>query len=160
MSEDVLRQLLISQIKNRALVYYAIFRELRNEMGEEKAKELMKRAIYKRGLEIGKTLTECGSCDLGEIATAFIQRIVPDQERIFEPKVIKGKGKIEILMQKCPLKDAYEEACLSEEETKTMLEIAGQIDVGTFEGAGFKIVNETWRPGRKGCCHLHIMPAE
>ena len=35
---------------------------------------------------------------------------------------------------------------------------AGEIDKGTFEAAGFKFEPDTWRPGRGGCCHLHIRP--
>ena len=59
-------------------------------------------------------------------------------------------------MGQCPLKEAYQEAGLSEEETAKMLEMAGQVDKGTFEGAGFSFSGETWRPGKEGCWYFHI----
>ena len=49
MSEQDLRNALYASFKNRAMMYYHIFDELRKEMGEEKAAAIMKRAIYKRG---------------------------------------------------------------------------------------------------------------
>jgi hypothetical protein len=45
MSEEKLREALRAQIKNRAMMYYHIFDEIRREIGEEKATEIMKRAI-------------------------------------------------------------------------------------------------------------------
>lgn len=53
MSEERLRRQLDAQVKNRAMMYYHIFQEMAAEIGEEKATEIMKRAIYRRGLEIG-----------------------------------------------------------------------------------------------------------
>ena len=41
---------------NRALMYAAIFGELEEELGTERAAEIMKRAIYKRGIEIGQRI--------------------------------------------------------------------------------------------------------
>jgi hypothetical protein len=45
MSEKKLREALRAQIKNRAMMYYYIFDEIRREIGEEKTTEIMKRAI-------------------------------------------------------------------------------------------------------------------
>ena len=39
---------------NRALMYAAIYEELEDELGADRATEIMKRAIYKRGVEIGE----------------------------------------------------------------------------------------------------------
>ena len=41
-----------------------------------------------------------------------------------------------------------------------MCSIAGRVDNGTFEGAGFTFSADTWQPGRSGCCHLHIRPGK
>ena len=54
--------------------------------------------------------------------------------------------------------DAWQEAGLSDDEVVLMTHIAGRVDNGTFEGAGFRFHADTWRPGRRGCCHLHIRP--
>ena len=41
MSEEILRQQLYAAYKNRGMMYYHIFRELRKEVGDEKAAEIM-----------------------------------------------------------------------------------------------------------------------
>ena len=51
--EARLREQLYGSFKNRALLLRALFDELRNELGEPRAAALMKRAIYRRGTEIG-----------------------------------------------------------------------------------------------------------
>jgi hypothetical protein len=51
---DPLRKELRASFKNRAILYYLIFDELREELGEDLAIRLMKRAIYRRGQQIGK----------------------------------------------------------------------------------------------------------
>jgi hypothetical protein len=38
--------------------------------------------------------------------------------------------------------------------------IAGRIDNGTFEAAGFEFWADTWQPGRDGYCHLHVRPGK
>ena len=155
--EDRLREALRAQIKNRAMMYYYIFDEMRGEVGEEKATDIMKRAIYRRGLEVGKVLSEYAPGDLEGLKDAFLKRVVPDEDKIFRPEVKRcDELGLEITMQHCPLKEAYQEAGLSEEDTVKMLNIAGEVDRGTFEGAGFNISCETWRPGKEGCCSLSI----
>lgn len=159
MAVEKLRALLYGSIKNRAMMYYHIFRELGRELGEEKAAEIMKRAIYARGLEVGKTLAQYAPADLEGLKNAFLDRVVPDGGNMFAPEVLRCDGEeLEIKLRQCPLKDAYREAGLSEQEMETMLQIAAQVDYGTFEGAGFAFAVETWQPGQPGCCHLHIRP--
>jgi len=41
----------------------------------------------------------------------------------------------------------------------TLCRIAGAVDKGLFEGAGFAFRNRTWKPGAKGCCFLSIRRA-
>lgn len=156
MSEELLRERLQAQIKNRAMIYYHIFNELRKEFGEDKAVEILKRAIYKRGIEIGRMLAKYAPGDLKGLKEAFFKQVVPDEE-MYQPKAIRcNEQELEVMMRRCPLKEAYQEAGLSEKEAATMLNIAAQVDYGTFEGAGFRFSAETWQPGRSGCCHLHI----
>ena len=56
--DEKMRQQLVNAIKARALFYYAFYKEFSAEIGPEKTKEIMKRAIYKRGLEIGKQFSQ------------------------------------------------------------------------------------------------------
>ncbi len=159
MAEEKLRELLYGQIKNRAMMYYYIFKELREEFGQERAVQIMKRAIYKRGLDVGKMLAQYAPDDLEGLKNAFITRVVPDDDKMFAPEVLHcNQEELEIKLHLCPLKDAYREAGLSEDEMATMLSIAAQVDYGTFEGAGFAFSAETWQPGKEGCCHMRVRP--
>jgi hypothetical protein len=161
MSDDELKQALIGQMKNRALMYYYIYQEISQELGPQKAAAILKRAIYKRGLEVGKVLAEYGPGDLAGLQKGFMQKVVPHDGSMFAPEIIScDDQELNIKFHRCPLKEAYLEAGLSEEETATMLDIAAQVDYGTFEGAGFSFHADTWQPGRSGCCHLHVKPGK
>jgi hypothetical protein len=158
MTEDNLRKQLYGSFKNRAMMYYHIFNELHKEIGEKKAVEIMKRGIYKRGLEIGRRFNKFAPTDLEGLKNAFLA-FVPDEGRMFDPDVLRCDAEaLEIKMRRCPLKDAWLEAGLSDQQTARMCDIAAVVDNGTFEGAGFAFTAETWNPGQDGCCLLKIKP--
>jgi hypothetical protein len=160
MSEAALRQQLYESYKNRAHLYYLIFEELRGELGAEKAEELMTRAIYKRGLQKGKKYAPYAPQDLEGLKKAFVGGI-PDEGQMFRPEVLRCDGDaLDIKFHGCPLRDAWQEAGLPEEEVARMCRIAARVDNGTFESAGFRFSADTWQPGGEGCCHLHIRPGE
>jgi hypothetical protein len=160
MSEKNLRQQLYAAYKNRAMMYYHIFQELRREIGEDKAAETMKRGIYNRGLEIGKKYVQYSPADLEGLKDAFLAGAA-DQGKMFQPEILRCDAEgLDILMRTCPLKEAYEEAGLSAEEIARMCDIAAEVDYGTFEGAGFRFFADTWKPGEEGCCRLHIRPGK
>ena len=54
MSEEQLRHELVDSFKNRAILYYLIYDEMRRELGPEKAEAILSRAIYRRGAQKGK----------------------------------------------------------------------------------------------------------
>jgi hypothetical protein len=158
MTEDNLRKQLYGSFKNRAMMYYHIFNELHNEIGEKKATEIMKRGIYKRGLEIGRRFKKFAPTDLEGLKNAFLA-FVPDEGRMFDPDVLRCDAEaLEIKMRRCPLKDAWIEAGLNDPQTAKMCNIAAVVDNGTFEGAGFAFSAETWNSGQDGCCLLKIKP--
>ena len=153
-----LRKQLRNAIKPRAMVYHQVYQELIPEVGEKRAKEILKRAIYKRGVAIGQQFRNHAPDDLAGLKESFID-FVPDHGAMFNPRVLSSDDmQLDIHMAQCPLKEAWQEAGLTEETVKTMCEIAGVVDNGTFEGAGFTITGETWKPGETGCCTLHITP--
>jgi hypothetical protein len=154
MSED--NTDLVNAIKSRALFYYAFYKEFSAELGPEKTREIMKRAVYKRGLEIGRAFASFGPSDLEGFKDAFLAVVPPG---IFNPelKACSAAG-IDIDLTSCPLKDAWREAGLSDDEIVILTDIAGAVDKGTFEAAGFSFEPDTWKPGRSGCCSLHIRP--
>ncbi len=160
MSEQNLRKQLYASFKNRAMMYYHIFDALRSEVGEEKAAEIMKRGIHTRGREMGKQFLKHAPSDLEGLKDAFLG-MIPDEGRLFEPKVLRCDGQcVEIKFHRCPLKEAWQEAGLCDDELAKLTEIAASVDYGTFEGAGFTFSAETWKPGREGCCHLTIRPGK
>lgn len=159
MNPDELRRQLRESFKNRAILYYLLFDELRGELGAERAEELMKRAIYRRGRQIGERFSAFAPDDFAGLRDAFVAGI-PDDGRMFEPQVMRcDQQGLDIQLEACPLKQAWEELQLSEEDRVTLCRIAGIIDQGTFEAAGFALTPDTWEPGRSGCCHLHVRTA-
>ena len=65
---------------------------------------------------------------------------------------------LDITLQRCPLKEAWQEAGVADADIAALCRIAGRVDNGTFEAAGFEFSADTWQPGRDGCCHLHVRP--
>ena len=154
--ENTLRSQLWASFKNRAMVYLEVYRVLEEELGAERAAALLKKAIYRRGCEIGRQFERFGPGDLAGLKQAFLD-ILPDDGKVFEPEVIAcDDSRLEIQLRRCPLKEAWQEAGLDAAQVARMCEIAGVVDNGTFEAAGFRLKSETWQPGRSGCCHLFI----
>ena len=157
-NEERLRQELYGAFRNRALLYHHLFDTLRKELGEARAVEVMGRAIYARGTEIGKIFARHAPDGLSGLRDAFVG-VVPDEGRMFAPDVTRCDADgLDIKLQRCPLKDAWREAGLSDADVARLCQIAGRIDNGTFEAAGFEFTADTWQPGREGCCYLHIRP--
>ena len=154
--ENTLRAQLWASFKNRAMVYLEVYRVLEEELGAERAERLLKTAIYRRGCDIGTQFARFAPGDLSGLRDAFMA-FIPDGGRVFDPLVVGcDEEQLEIRLRRCPLKEAWQEAGLSEAEVARMCSIAGVVDNGTFEGAGFALRSETWQPGRDGCCHLFI----
>ena len=126
-----LRGELYAAFKNRALMYWHVFDELRTALGESQASTLMARAIETRGREIGRQFARFAPADLAGLRDAFVVGVA-DAGRMFAPRVERcDAAALDITLQRCPLKEAWQEA---------------------------GIAADTWRPGRDGCCHLHIRP--
>jgi hypothetical protein len=158
MADDRTTKELYAAFKNRAMLYWHFFDEMRREFGEDKAAELMKRAIYRRGLESGRYFVKYAPDNLPGLHDAFV-RSLPDGGRMFAPEVTRcDKGGVDIKFHRCPLKEAWQEAGIGESDMAKLCHIAGRVDNGTFEGAGFAFAADTWQPGDEGCCNLHIRP--
>jgi hypothetical protein len=157
MMEDQLRAQLYDSFKNRALIYYDIYQTLREELGAEQAEEILSRAIYRRGEAKGREkFGRFAPADLAGLEAEFLGGI-PDEGRMFQPEVVHSDTEaLDINFHGCPLRDAWIEAGLPDEDAAALCRIASRIDYGTFEGAGFTFTAETWKPGGEGCCHLHI----
>jgi hypothetical protein len=159
MSEEMLRGQLYDSFKNRAMVYYLIFDELRAEFGPDRAEELLSRAIRRHGeLRGQEKYAQFAPHDLAGLKAAFLDGVA-DDGRMFQPEIVRGDAEgLDIKFHACPLRDAWLEAGLPDEDVATLCRIASQIDEGLFGAAGFDFTADTWQPGGEGCCHLHIRP--
>lgn len=140
---------------NRALVYAAIYDELEAELGADRATELMKRAIYSRGVEIGKGYAEAVAAgDLDEVARLFVAGS-PCEGAFFEPGIAESPegGRVVLSMTACPLAETWSAAGLAPERVDLLCEIAAAVDYGTFEGAGLdlRFLDRQACPGSSAC---------
>jgi hypothetical protein len=161
MSEQQLREQLYDSFKNRALLYCLIFDELRKELGVEQAEAILGRAIYRRGAQRGaQKYARFAPGDLAGLKQAFLGGLA-DEGRLFQPEVLRSDPQgLDIKFHRCPLREAWQEAGLPDQEVATLCRIAARIDDGTFEAAGFGFSSDTWQPGGEGCCCLHIRPGK
>lgn len=159
MSElDDLRGQLTAALKSRALVYSAVYEELISEVGALRAEAILKRAIYKRGAAISPRFAPHAPADFVGLRDSFLD-FVPDHGRLFAPEVRRcDSGGLDIKFHDCPLKNAWVEAGYDDATVATLCRIAGVVDNGTFENAGFQLDAETWTPGETGCCSLSLRP--
>ena len=145
-----------SAFESRALAYAYIYDELETEIGAERATALMKRAIFKRGLEVGKRYREAAQAgDLAHVARLFLEGS-PCDGSLFEPGVeeLTAEGdRLVLRMTGCPLKDAWRDAGYDAEKVDHLCEIAAAVDEGTFEGAGLdlKFLDRQACPGSDTC---------
>ena len=147
---------LVAQIRNRALIYMEMYDVLSAEIGATRAETLLAEAIFQRGLSAGKALAKHAPDDLEGLKNSFLEA-VPGGADLFAPQVLQcDRDHLEVQLHGCPLKDAWREAGLPEDKVATLCRIAGAVDKGLFEGAGFKFENRTWTPGAKGCCFLSV----
>lgn len=140
--------------ENRALMYFHLFDVLSEELGEARATELMKRAIYRRGLEVSRKYREAGEAgDLDEVGRIFCEGS-PCQGALFEPGVEeRGEDAIVLRMTACPLVDTWRAAGAGVGEIDALCSIAAAVDEGTFEGAGLELafLDRLGRSGSDRC---------
>lgn len=144
-----------ASFENRALLYAHILDVLEEELGTSAAAQLMKRAIHRRGLEIGAKYREAAEAgDLAEVGRLFVEGS-PCDGALFEPAVdeVPESGRTVLRMTRCPLVEAWREAGLSPERVDLLCDIAAAVDEGTFEGAGLDLVflDRQACPGSERC---------
>jgi L-2-amino-thiazoline-4-carboxylic acid hydrolase len=158
MSEETLRKQLYDSFANRAQIHHLLFKQLREEIGIERAAELMGKAIYQRGVELAGEYARFAPRDLAGLKESFVGRL-PDDGAMFAPEVVRcAADGLDIKFHRCPLKQAWLDAGLDEKEVAQLCHIAAQVDQGLFTAAGFAFHADTYQPGAEGCCFLHIRP--
>lgn len=126
--------------ENRAYMYAYIYEELVGALGRDEAVDLMKRAIHRRGLEVGKKYRSAvEAANLIEVGSLFCEGS-PSEGALFEPGIEEtSEGRIVLRMTACPLVDAWRRMGLPPAEVDMLCEIAAAVDEGTFEGAGLNL---------------------
>ena len=157
--------------ENRALMYAYLYEELSEELDAEQAADVMKRAIYRRGLEIGQKYRAAGDAgDLAEVARIFCEGS-PCEGALFEPGVEEAPGavadaaptangepagpagRLVLRMTECPLVDAWQAAGYDAAQVDRLCEIASAVDEGTFAAAGLELtfLERKAQPGACRC---------
>lgn len=148
--------------ENRAFMYAYLYEELEESLGKEQAVELMKRAIYRRGLEVGRKYAASAQAgDLAAVGKMFVDGS-PCGGAFFEPGIEElDDGRIVLRMNACPLVGAWRSIGLPAEEIDTLCEIAAAVDEGTFEGAGLDLtfLDRLGIPDSKHCLLELVIPA-
>lgn len=155
-TEKLARELELA-FRNRADLYRLFLDELTAEFGADNAEELMIRTIEKRGREVAEAaFSSFGPNDARAIGEAFLA-VSPDEGRMYPTDVERSDRHIAFKVRRCPLKDAWVAAGVSEEQLTTLCRIAGAFDRGLFETTGVRFDNVTWTPGHgPGCCHITL----
>lgn len=142
--------------RNRADLYRLMLEELTAELGSERAEAVLSRAVARRGGEVAETaFAGFDPRDARSVGEAFLA-VSPDGGRMYPTDVERRADGISFRVKRCPLKDAWCEADLDAATVATLCRIAGEFDRGLFEGIGVRFANETWQPGRDGCCTIHL----
>ena len=142
---------------SRGDLYVEILRALESRLGREEATAAMKEAVNAWGRTLGGAIACHAPAGFDGLLKDFA--MAPDGGETFGTRVERcDDGGLDVQFMRCPLKDAWEAARLPDEEVARLCEIAAEADYGTMDAAGFAVEIETWRPGRQGCCLLHIRP--
>lgn len=143
-----------ASFENRALMYAYMYEELSDELGEERATELMRRAIHRRGLEVGRAYRAAAQAgDLEQVGQIFCEGS-PCGGALFDPGVEDiDEDRVVLRMTSCPLMDAWRRAGFDPEECERLCFIAAAVDEGTFEGAGLQLefLDRLGVPGSERC---------
>ena len=144
----------------RAASYAHFYDVLREQLGREAALAICKKATRRMGEAMGPALSDHAPADLEGLRDAFLGGII-EGEVLFAPTdVVADEEGLRIDFMRCPLKEAWEAMGRREGELEDLCEIAGAIDIGLFESAGFRFAGRTWRLGQQGCCRLRVLPGE
>ena len=144
-----------SAIKDRGIIYLAVFRELSERFGEAEAISVMRSASRAHGVKVGETLKHLAPRDFEGLLNGYFK--CPDGGATFGTETRQlDENCLEVQVKTCPLKQSWVESGCSDAEVCTLLRCATAFDEAVFETAGFGYELEMWSPGKKGCCRTRI----
>ena len=125
---DELRKDVFSATVNRGLVYTAILREMRKELGEAKASEIFKRAIHDHGVKMSEFLDP--PKDIEEFKE-WLLAFLPDGGAMHEPEVLRcDEEGLDVKLHRCPLKEGWRMLNMSRDEVADMCQHADSFAMG------------------------------
>lgn len=152
---EALKKDLFLATANRGLVYTAVLNELRKELGEEKASEIFKRAIYNHGVNMAKMFEPPAT--IMEFKDWLLD-FFPAGGAMNEPEVIRcDEEGLDVKVPRCPLKEGWRMFGLSEEEVADMCMHADSFDHGFF-GSFFDYTMDLWADQPDDACILRFRP--
>jgi len=142
----------------RGRVYWHMYATLREALGAAEAERLVSSAVEAHGRAGGERIfAGLSQGTPQDVAAHFLRVASPDWGRLFAHEVRRDeRGRVEIRVLRCPLKDAWVADGRSDTEVETLCRIAGRADWGCFSAAPCAFEAETWRAGRSGCCVLRL----
>jgi hypothetical protein len=153
-----MQSLLRRSFAMRAAFYAETFCVLKDKFGRDEAMKLTMQMTRRMGEKMGVAYARHGPSDLAGLKTSFLNGII-EGEALFSPEVIQCDSEaLCINFHRCPLKEAWQAQGFGDSDLKDLCIIAGAIDGGLFEAAGFTFAGETWQPGESGCCKLKVLP--
>jgi hypothetical protein len=152
---EAMHSAVVDANRGRAHLYLAFLRAMERRWGRDAALAVMREAIRSWGRSQGAALADGAGNRLEALLDRFIYS--PDGGRMFAPEVRRCDGEgLDAQMMRCPLKEAWQEAGLSPDETALFCNVASEADHGVLEAAGFSVEIDCWKPGSTGCCTLRI----
>lgn len=152
---EKLRGDLFSATANRGLVYTAILKEMREQLGEDKASQIFKRAIFDHGVKMARFLNPPGEL---EAFKEWLLAFLPDGGAMHEPEVLRcDEDGLDVKMHRCPLKEGWRMMNLSDEEVADLCRHADAFDHGFF-GSVFEYSMDLWSEQPDDSCILHFRP--
>jgi hypothetical protein len=152
---EALRKDAFTATANRGLIYTAILREMRKELGEEAASRIFKRAIHDHGIKMKEFLNPPDNIE--EFREWFLA-FLPDGGGMHEPEVLRcDEDGLDIKLHRCPLKEGWRMLGLSKEEVADMCTHADAFDHGFF-GSIFDYSMDLWTEQQDDSCILRFRP--
>lgn len=145
--------------KARAHLYRLMLDVIGERHGPDEAEAILTEIVLRRGVEVAQPLFQ--GCDVTPeaIGRRFLS-VSPAGGTLYPHDVKQSDGAFTISVHRCPLKEAWREAGLSDQRIATLCRIAGAFDKGLFEAAGLGFENSTWSAERGGgCCRITLLPA-
>ena len=154
---EILRRDLFLANANRGMVLTAILREMRKELGNEKASAILKQAIYNHGVSTAKFFSPPD--DLVRFKDWLLD-FFPGEGKMNDPEVLHcDDKKLSVRLPRCPLKEGWRMFGLNKEEVADMCHHADAFDKGFF-GSFFDYEMELWADRPDDSCVLHFIARE